>query len=549
MCLARLLPLKTRRIAAPPGTRAARCRQSGPAAPALGRWWALLAGRKLLPALLIVLTALLTGCEGRSAPTAEDNPGAPRPNVIFILVDTLRADRLGCYGHRGRLSPMMDELAQEGVLFEQAIATSPWTLPSVASFFCGYYPTVHKVTSYQQALESARGIGGRVRYFGDEFTTLAEVLQANGYVTAGFSANPFITAKYGFAQGFDHFDASFAANTTLGNIVNEAAVRWLDQRDPSRPFFLYLHYMDVHDPYKASEVYVEPLVRAMESMPDKRRLTPEETGRHQRFFTKSAIAYQNVPRHRRLFQYADYWVARYDAGVPQSSQYLSELRATLQKMKLWDDAYVILTADHGESLGEHLLWAHGLSAHQDQLHVPLILRWPQGLPAGKRIAPTVRLFDIMPTLLEQLKIAPTEKLQARSLLGLIRGETNRSLLAFAEAVKKKPGQKAVVLDEWKLLAHTEAGRYELYNLRDDPTEQRDLAARFPERVAELQQWLDRQMAENQALGAGTRVRHADVTEEELRRFQALGYLEGDDEEDGNTARAAEEPSEPESTRP
>lgn len=503
----------------------------------------------LAAGLLLAWPLLLTGCDRHSATTAE-TADPPRPNIIFILEDTLRADRLGCYGHPGELSPMMETLARDGVLFERVIATSSWTLPSVASYFCGYYPTVHKVTSYEQALQAGRVGGGTVRYFGDQFQTLAEVLQAHGYLTAGFSANPFITERYGFAQGFEHFDASFAANTTTGEVVNAAALRWLAQRDASRPLFLYLHYMDIHDPYKASDTYVDPLVNAVKRMTDRRLLTPAETKRHRPYFSKSAIAYRNSPRHSRLFKYAEYWQARYDAGVPQAGQYLDELRAELTEMELWDDAYVILTSDHGESLGEHLLWAHGLSAHQDQLHVPLILRWPGKLPAGRRIPQTVRLFDIMPTLLAQLQIPPPEGIQAQSLLGLIRGETRESLPAFAEAVKKKPGEKAFVLDEWKLLAYTREGRYELYNLDDDPTEQCDLARKHPQRVAELRRLLEEQLAQNDALGKGVKVRHADITEEELRQFQAVGYFAGDEEDDdGNDAESGADPNQARTPQP
>ncbi len=494
-------------------------------------------------AVSVGLLVLLVGCDRQN--DAAD--AGPRPNIVFILVDTLRADRLGCYGRPGGLSPMMDELAREGVLLERAIATSPWTLPSVASYFCGYYPTVHKVTSYSEALKTARGPAGAVRYFGDEFTTLAEVLQANGYATAGFSANPFITRKFGFAQGFEHFDASFAANETHGNIVNEAALKWLEQRDQSKPFFLYLHYMDVHDPYKASEKYVEPLVTAVERMPNKTLLTDAEMKRHKNYFGKSAVAYRSSTRHTKLFRYADYWRARYDAGVPQVNQYLDELRVKLAKLELWDDAYVILTSDHGESLGEHQLWAHGLSAHQDQLHVPLILRWPGKLPAGQRLGQTVRLFDIMPTLLAQLQIDAPVALQARSFLGAIEGETTLLPPALGEAVKKRPGEKAFVLGNWKLLAYTDEGRYELYDLDSDPTEQDDLASRQPKRVAELKRLLERQVAENEALGAGVEVQEAALTEAELERLRLLGYLESDEE--GNEPEIEGEPGPAEPAEP
>lgn len=496
--------------------------------------------RWLVGLCLAAWLALLTGCDGQNAAGRNAGAAGPRPNIVFILVDTLRADRLGCYGHPGGLSPMIDELAREGVLLERTIATSSWTLPSVASYFCGYYPTVHKVTSYSEALRAAQGPAGAVRYFGDQFTTLTEVLQANGYATAGFSANPFITPKFGFAQGFEHFDASFAANETLGNVVNQAALEWLKQRDKSKPFFLYLHYMDVHDPYKASDKYVEPLVTAVEQMPDKTPLTEAEMKRHKNYFSKSAAAYRSSPRHTRLFRYADYWRARYDAGVPQVDQYLSELRDELSEMGLWDGAYVIVTADHGESLGEHTWWAHGLSAHQDQLHVPLILRWPGKLPAGRRLTQTVRLFDIMPTLLAQLQIADPADLQARSFLASITGEQTLLPPALGEAVKKRPGEKAFVLGKWKLLAYTDEQRYELYDLDADPTEQHDLAARHPRRVTELKRLLERQIEENDALGAGVEVREAAMSQAELERLRLLGYIDDAEPADRDQPEVEEE---------
>ena len=475
--------------------------------------------------LLLIGLSVVAGCGER--PSASGS--AARPNVIFILVDTLRADRLGCYGRQGNLSPWMDEIAEEGVLFERTIAESSWTLPSVASLFSGLYPSVHKVTSYQDALDIAGAPGSSVRYFNEQFTTLAETLQAHGYVTAGFSANPFITEKLGFAQGFDHFDSSFAANETLGHVVNEAALRWLAQRDKSKPFFLYLHYMDVHDPYKAGDEYVEPLVDAIARLKQKTPLPRREMKRHSPFFTKSARAYLDVPKHRALFACVEYWRARYDAGVPQINDYLNRLRTQLDEMDLWDDTYVIITADHGESLGEHGLWAHGLSAHQDQLHVPLILRWPKHLPAKRRITQTVRLFDVMPTLLEQLNIPTAEPLQAHSLVGLLRGDTTETPPALAEAIKQKPQEKALVVAQWKLLADLDEPRFELYNLDDDPTEQKDLATEFPERVATLRRQLMEQLAVNDNLGASVEVSETRLTAVERERLKDIGYIDDENE--------------------
>jgi len=498
---------------------------------------------------IVVFAGVLTlagGCRrGPQVDTPRPAAGATadHPNIVFILVDTLRADRLGCYGDPRGLSPTMDALASEGVLFERTIATAPWTLPSVASFFCGYYPSVHKVTSYQEALRSAQA-AGKVRYFGEQFTTLAEVLRDNGYQTAGFSANPFVTAKFGFAQGFEHFDSSFAANTTPGRVVNAAALEWLRKRETDKPFFLYLHYMDVHDPYKADAKYVEPLVDAVRRMPDKRLLTPAERKRHGRFFGKSAVAYRDNPRHRELFRFAEYWRARYDAGVPQASAYLADLRGALQRLGLWESAFVILTADHGEALGAHRIWAHGLSAHQDQLHVPLILRWPGHLPAGARIRRTVRLFDVMPTILNLVGISPPDGIQARTLAGLIRTGGGVETIALAEAVKQRPREKALVAGKWKLLAYPEEKRYELYDLDADPGEQHDLAAVEPDQLARLRGLLERQLKENAALGRGVKEQSAEISAQERARFQALGYFEEHAEDENAGEDQTSQPASP-----
>ena len=368
-----------------------------------------------------LLLATLTSCE---RPAPQVRAAGQRPNIIFLVIDTLRADRLGCYGDARGLSPTIDRLASEGILFERAIAQSPWTLPSVASYFTGFNPGVHHVTSYRQVWDDTTA-AGRVSLLSDEFVTLAELLRDAGYATAGFSANGFVAPQYGFAQGFDHFtykqfilspEDPEGKRKTNGRALNNAAVKWLRERDSAaRPFFLYMHYMDVHARYDANQTYVDPLVDAVAAQPDKRPLSQQEVEQFGKFLAKSTVGFRKDPKHSPLFKYADYWDARYTAGVPQIDQYLGELRDKLREMGLWDDAYVILAADHGEALGEHRIWSHGMSAHQNQLHVPLILRWPARVPAGQRISTTVRLFDLMPTVLAQLGLKAPATIQARSL--------------------------------------------------------------------------------------------------------------------------------------
>lgn len=447
-------------------------------------------------------------------------------NIVFILIDALRADRLGSYGHSGGHSPALDSIAANSVVFERTIAQAPWTQPSIASLFCSRYPMVHKViVDFGQLLRMMNRLTEKVPIFSDSFVTLAEVLQKAGYATAAFMANPFILREFGFSQGFEHFDASFARDTTPGNIVNEAMFAWLRRRNKNKPFFCFLHYMDVHGPYSARPEFLEPLLDRVEAMPDKRKLSKEQLKKLGYLFKPPKFR-TNMERHKRLSVYQEYWAARYDSGVREVDYYIGKLKVRLEKMGLWDDAYVIITADHGEALMEKGYWDHGFSVYHPELHVPLFLRWPGVLAAGERIRATVRLIDLMPTLIDQLGLPAVNGLQGRSLMGEITGGgSNKAVTAFAEGVKKGPKQQTVYLGDWKLIITLRTGRRELYNVADDPLEQDELSGKFAGKVEDLTRILQRQVAVNKQLGAGVSVEETLLTPEQTDRLRSLGYVE------------------------
>ena len=299
--------------------------------------------------VLLILSALCTGTflVGRIILRRRN----PRPNIIFILIDALRADHLGAYGHPGGHSPTLDALADESVVFDLAIAQAPWTQPSMASLFCSYYPSVHKVTDYGGTFDSIHKEGPKVAILNESFVTMPEVLQAAGYSTGAFVANPFILAEFGFAQGFDHFDASFAKNTTPGSVVNDAAIAWLCKREADKPFFCFLHYMDVHGPYNAGPEFLDPILDKVEELPNKRKLSEAEINKLD-YLKQLPNVYTNRNRHEELGDYQEYWAARYDAGIREVDFHISQLRAKLKEIGLWQDVYLIVTADHGEALAE-----------------------------------------------------------------------------------------------------------------------------------------------------------------------------------------------------
>ncbi|MFQ5491643.1 MAG: sulfatase, partial [Phycisphaerae bacterium] len=438
---------------------------------------------------LLALMATLMGLPGcKKSPTPDASPAQsapteppPRPNILLIMIDTLRADALGAYGPADTGTPNIDAIAAEGVVFNRMISQAPWTQPSIASLFSSRYAGVHKVVNYTQAFKATYQGAQRVMVFDKSFETLAECLQSAGYATAALVANPFILTEYGFAQGFDHFDTSFAQNTTPGRVVNDSALIWLNERDQSKPFFMYLHYMDVHGPFDAAPDFLSPLLDQVEKIPNKRRLTDEEF-QNLRYLNKLPRIYlADAQRHERLYPFREYWLARYQAGVRQIDHFIGDVRQRLADLGLWDDTYVIITSDHGEALCEHGQWEHGWSVHHTDLWIPLILRWPGHLPANRRVRQTLRLIDLMPTLLDQLRLDRPKGLQGYPLTSYIAGRPpSRPALAFAEAVKIGPEQKGIYVGDWKLMVTPATGSRQLFNIAKDPYEQNNLLDRYPQ---------------------------------------------------------------------
>ena len=449
------------------------------------------------------------------------------PNIIFILIDALRADRMGLYGYHRDTTPTIGAIGSEGVVFERVIAQSPWTQPSMASLFCSRYPSVHKVLSLNLAQAMQRGRAKKMSVFGESFTTLAEVLRDNGYETAGFIANFLMSGYYGFGQGFARYiDMPYRKQrrgVVAGGVLNRESLAWLRNRDSDKPFFLYMHYMDVHGSYYARAAFHEPLFDQVEKMPNKRKLSGSE---------KKALDYLAhmralpiVRKYKELSDYLEFWSAFYDAGVREMDQLIADLIAGLKEMGLWDDSYVIITADHGEELQEHGYWSHGSTVYHTELHVPLILRWPSVLPAGKRIKDTIRLIDLMPTLLDQLHLPVVSGMQGRSFKDVIAEHPPaRVVPAFSEAVKKPPQRKSLSLGDWKMIVVADQKTPELYNISEDPLEQDNLYAQHPSRLWELSQLLGEQITLNRKLASQVKPQERPVTPEDYEHLKSLGYV-------------------------
>lgn len=420
---------------------------------------------------------------------------AERQNVLLYLIDTLRADRVGAYGGRRGLTPRIDALAREGVVFENTTAASSWTKPSTATILTGLPPAVHGATRLDRRLPPG------VR-------TLAEVLRDRGYRTGGWSANAHVTAANGFAQGFERFE--FLDELARAEALNARALAWLDESPAApggkaTPFFLYLHPIDPHAPYEPPE--------------DLRRRFAEGIPSGSGSLTRVEEVYRALDRRR---PEARALLARmpplYDAEVAAVDRSFGALLDGLQKRGLLADTLVLVISDHGEEFGEHGGLGHGKTLYREVLDVPWILRLPRAT-TGRRISGGAAHIDVMPTLLGALGIPAGEGLRG---VDRLTPEARPNPL-FAELDYEGRQGGGVRLGTWHLVEpwSRKFGRAaKLFDTSSDPGETRDRAHENPVRAGYL-----RMLLRAEHLAERTRFsKSAPLGAEERKALEALGYL-------------------------
>ncbi|MGE5234614.1 MAG: sulfatase, partial [Acidobacteriota bacterium] len=400
---------------------------------------------------------------------------AQRPNVLFILIDTLRADHLTPYGYSRDTSPNIESwLARKGTVFENAYSQAPWTIPSVASFLTGRMP--------------GELMGADIGAFTMpvDTPTLGERLGKMGYETGGLFANPTLHAGIGFDRGFATF---YSPPGTLEAIrlpcdgLRARAQDWLRGHQDGGPFFLYLHFVDPHDPYESPEVV--------------NNHSPFEGEYHGKVAgTWVHGIYNGKLRLEDPVHDIPHIVALYDSEIHWVDRCVGQVLQTLRPEVL-NNTLVVLTADHGEELHDHGGWKHGQSLYQEQIHVPLLMRWDGRIAAGRRLPGTVRLLDLVPTLVEAAGGTATGAEGTSLLPALLGREPLPRLMAFAQHLNGGPMRAAAVADERKLILfnrhapflHSDElqdylwkhdverlSRVEAYDLRQDPGEHENLAS-------------------------------------------------------------------------
>jgi arylsulfatase A-like enzyme len=422
-----------------------------------------------------------------------------RPNVIFILVDTLRFDHLTPYGYRRQTSPNIARLlAGQGAVVEEAYSQASWTLPSVASFMTSRYP--------------GEILGGDPKGYGIPagVESLPEVLRRLGYETGGFFANGVLHTGNGADRGFGTFyspppDPAVRGGHAGNAQVDAAALTarvlpWLAAHRDA-PFFLYVHYADPHDPYENPET-------AGNRSPFEPPYLGTVTGRQVQGIYAGKIALVDPERD------TAHLAALYDSEIHWVDRFIGRLIGSLPREML-ANTLIVLTADHGEELGDHGGWKHGFTLYEEQIHVPLLARWDGRIAPRSRLGGTVRLLDLAPTLVRAAGGQPPSSWEGVDLLPALTGRAPLPrLAAFAQHMATGPLRAAAVLGRQKLIvfnpktpflpgngleAHlwtqdlARLQRVELYDLSRDPGEQSNLAAREPGMVGRLQPIIHRQL--------------------------------------------------------
>lgn len=442
--------------------------------------------------------------EPRSEParTATSRPDL-KPNVIVYLIDTLRADHLGCYGYNRNVSPHIDAFAETSTLFVNAQAQSPWTRASVASMLTGLLPQVHGANGDDDALS-------------DSIVTLAELLAAAGYETAGYTANGNAARVAGIAQGFETFkylrqlveERTYARSSE----VHEAVVSYLNHRKGGRPLFLWVHTIDPHAPYAPPEPFRTTFAESVAG---------QEVGSIDRIVALTTSG--KAPSEAQIRDLTDLYDAEIAANDASFGALLQELRAR----GIYENSLIVVLSDHGEEFYDHGGWTHGKTLFAEMLDTPLIVKLPQQ-ERGHRVEQIVDHVDLFPTVLDLVGVEVPGDIQGLSFLPFLSGDEalstwdNRSIAHLD--LRGRLGT-SYLESSWKLILYSQGGAEsfpELYDHRSDPHERTNLAT---ERTT-MARYLSTLLHNEESSLTG--MKSAKANPEELKAMEeelkALGYL-------------------------
>jgi arylsulfatase A-like enzyme len=487
------------------------------------------------------LPTLVAARQAAATPESATRKAPPRgaPNVLLIVLDTVRADRLELMGHDRETFPWLTAFAREGATFRRALSAAPWTLPSHASMFTGLYPSGHGAHHEGQRLDASH-------------TTLAEILYHHGWETVALNASFNVSEPRGLTQGFTTVKplwmAPFAINYSFayrlgsklglvavdhgGQLVTDEWRRWLDEWQGERPFFAFLNYFETHLPYH--QIPGDRLTTFTAEQVGRREVVAAAQAVLRRIFLGEPISEETLQIFRDL----------YDAGLLYENGLVAEAVAALRARGVLDQTIVVVVSDHGDLHGEHDMFNHTRSLWDYLLAVPLVIRYPGQVPAGLVVETPVTTAALLPTILDLADLPAAENIHTRSFAPLFTGDEARSRSPLlAEQYRCKRGMEAetplrnvfdrfgvryrsLEEDGWKLIVDCQGSRW-LFRPRDDPAESRNLIEDFPEVAARLTANLA-SMVEAYDLGALDRDLDLPATDlgldaQEREQLRALGY--------------------------
>ncbi len=471
-----------------------------------------------------------------------------RPNILFIVMDSVRASNLSCYGYHRPTTPNLDKFAAEGVLFEQAISEGCWTLPVHTSLFTGLYPSHHGVTISKSALP-------------ENVPTLASLLSDHGYQTCCFSNNAYISEASGLARGFQTMEDVWRIVNPRGikrtplsrlivqlrklgrageplialvrfvrrvrkivkggrntrdkgaDLTNKMIRQWLSESwQKDKPFFMFVNYMECHEKYNPPQPY-------------DRKFMPEKYSHWRVLQVGTDKAHILKASEKRKREDLEILTALYDGEINYLDHKIGELLQHLEQQGLADDTVVVITSDHGDSLGEHDAIGHRMVLYEQLIHVPLLVRYRKHFKPGTRVPEPVQLSDLYPTFLELAGVG-LDKAESNGFVSLLQLDRLRErpyTVSENTAPRSLDGleMRALRTRRYKLIWKAN-GEHELYDLEQDAGETRNLYQAETKTAEKLLRWMEQW--QQQHAGQKLEAREAEHDEALAARLRALGYM-------------------------
>lgn len=421
-----------------------------------------------------------------------------RPNIVLIVMDSVRADHLSSYGYYRVTTPNIDKLTKQGVLFENAFSPATWTPPSHASIFSGKYPFQHKTI-------------GKNIYFKDEETSITEILSCNGYETFGITHCAILASKNGFNKGFQKYintsetslvssrfireNFKDAIRTLIKGLdshtyrINEITKRLLSNRPfKEKPFFLFINYFNCHTPYNPPRPFKKKFSahhHDLDSRKLRARVNYIASGKGLYAFLKEELLIS--PREWEVVE------SCYDGELAYLDCRIGELFEFFRSEGILNNTLLIITSDHGEYFGEHGLFGHIFGLYDELLHVPLIMVYPDEIPKGTRISNIVSTIDIFHTIMDLVFIKKPKNKLGKTLCPFEDRRFHDFILAESEYEVSKENAcmprihalsrcKCIRTASYKYINSPDLGEEELYDLREDPSERVNVACKYPKKV-------------------------------------------------------------------